>query len=434
MAPICRSGAASGRSSLTAEVSRCHFAPRPSPSLASRGRAPERDQAAWLQVVPRPGRDPARAGRGRGRRARTAPGKSNVADAIVWAAGSLAPSELRAEKPDDVLFAGGGDAQGRPTTARSSCCSTTRTAPGPIDFSELSIVAPAAPRRRGPVPGQPRSGAAPRHRGAARRPRPRPAGCTRSSARASVEEILASTPEKRRELDRGGRRAGALQAPPAPGRAEARAGRGAGRARTRRRGGGSEAAPAARAPGDGGRAGGAARAGARVARGPHRRSSTWPSCEERLASTDERRLAGSSRARSVDERLEAAARRPRRRRGGARRRRGPARGRPLPALYRLTAARASGSRCGASRRRGCGLALPDARRSRCSTAGSAPATLAERARLCAERLRALERSLAEREGVPPAARALAEEGERLALSTSSTSSRATSRAVAAALG
>ena len=36
-------------------------------------------------------------------------GKSNIADAIVWAAGSLAPSELRAEKPDDVLFAGGGE-------------------------------------------------------------------------------------------------------------------------------------------------------------------------------------------------------------------------------------------------------------------------------------------------------------------------------------
>ncbi len=36
-------------------------------------------------------------------------GKSNVSDAIVWAAGSLTPSELRAEKPDDVLFAGGGD-------------------------------------------------------------------------------------------------------------------------------------------------------------------------------------------------------------------------------------------------------------------------------------------------------------------------------------
>jgi chromosome segregation protein len=36
-------------------------------------------------------------------------GKSNIADAIVWAAGSLTPSELRAEKPDDVLFAGGAD-------------------------------------------------------------------------------------------------------------------------------------------------------------------------------------------------------------------------------------------------------------------------------------------------------------------------------------
>jgi chromosome segregation protein len=36
-------------------------------------------------------------------------GKSNVADAIVWAAGSLAPSELRAERADDVLFAGSAD-------------------------------------------------------------------------------------------------------------------------------------------------------------------------------------------------------------------------------------------------------------------------------------------------------------------------------------
>ena len=36
-------------------------------------------------------------------------GKSNISDALLWAAGSLAPSELRAEKPDDVLFAGGKD-------------------------------------------------------------------------------------------------------------------------------------------------------------------------------------------------------------------------------------------------------------------------------------------------------------------------------------
>jgi chromosome segregation protein len=36
-------------------------------------------------------------------------GKSNVADAIVWASGSLSPTELRAEKPDDVLFGGAGE-------------------------------------------------------------------------------------------------------------------------------------------------------------------------------------------------------------------------------------------------------------------------------------------------------------------------------------
>jgi chromosome segregation protein len=36
-------------------------------------------------------------------------GKSNVSDALLWASGSLSPSELRAEKPDDVLFAGSAD-------------------------------------------------------------------------------------------------------------------------------------------------------------------------------------------------------------------------------------------------------------------------------------------------------------------------------------
>ena len=42
--------------------------------------------------------------------------------------------------------------------------------------------------------------------------------------------------------------------------------------------------------------------------------------------------------------------------------------------------------------------------------------LAEQARLLEERLRALDRALAEGEGLPPAARALAEEGERIAFS------------------
>ena len=59
--------------------------------------------------------------------------------------------------------------------------------------------------------------------------------------------------------------------------------------------------------------------------------------------------------------------------------------------------------------------------------------LTERARLAKERLAALERSLAEREGIPPAARALAEQGEMLALSLLHVEP-GMERAVAAALG
>jgi chromosome segregation protein len=65
-------------------------------------------------------------------------GKSNVADGIVWAAGSLSPSELRAEKPDDVLFAGG---NGR---APAEHCEVellfdSSAGDGPLPYSELSI-------------------------------------------------------------------------------------------------------------------------------------------------------------------------------------------------------------------------------------------------------------------------------------------------------
>ena len=65
-------------------------------------------------------------------------GKSNVADGLVWAAGSLAPSELRAEKPDDVLFAGGG---GR--SAEDFCevelLFDNPDGDGPLPYSELSV-------------------------------------------------------------------------------------------------------------------------------------------------------------------------------------------------------------------------------------------------------------------------------------------------------
>ncbi|HEV7639886.1 MAG TPA: AAA family ATPase, partial [Gaiellaceae bacterium] len=49
-------------------------------------------------------------------------GKSNVSDSILWATGSMSPGELRAEKPDDVLFAGS-------TTGRN-----------PSDFCEVDLL------------------------------------------------------------------------------------------------------------------------------------------------------------------------------------------------------------------------------------------------------------------------------------------------------
>jgi chromosome segregation protein len=48
-------------------------------------------------------------------------GKSNVSDSILWATGSMAPHELRAEKPDDILFAGSAGRQ-------------------PVDFAEVDLL------------------------------------------------------------------------------------------------------------------------------------------------------------------------------------------------------------------------------------------------------------------------------------------------------
>ncbi|MFN0155396.1 MAG: chromosome segregation SMC family protein [Gaiella sp.] len=67
-------------------------------------------------------------------------GKSNVSDAIVWAAGSLVPSALRAERPDDVLFAGGGD---RPPADHCEVelvfDNEDGAFGGELDYSEISI-------------------------------------------------------------------------------------------------------------------------------------------------------------------------------------------------------------------------------------------------------------------------------------------------------
>jgi chromosome segregation protein len=66
-------------------------------------------------------------------------GKSNLGDAIVWAAGSLTPSELRAEKPDDVLFAGGGDRRPAEHCEVELVFDNEDGSWPELDFSEISI-------------------------------------------------------------------------------------------------------------------------------------------------------------------------------------------------------------------------------------------------------------------------------------------------------
>ena len=66
-------------------------------------------------------------------------GKSNVSDAIVWAAGSLSPKELRAERPEDVLYAGSKE---RPPAdwCEVGLLFDNADGDGPLEFSELAVV------------------------------------------------------------------------------------------------------------------------------------------------------------------------------------------------------------------------------------------------------------------------------------------------------
>ena len=181
-------------------------------------------------------------------------GKSNLSDAILWATGSLSPHELRAEKPDDVLFAGSSGRQ-------------------PTDFCEVELVFDNEDGGFGPSCRSPRSrsrgGCTAAARGSTSSTGRRSAastwsscsptsgsaaGCARSSRRAASSRCSASKPAERRELVEEAAGLGPLQAPPPPRGAEARARRDAGRARARPRGRGAQAPAPARAPGDRGRA------------------------------------------------------------------------------------------------------------------------------------------------------------------------------------
>jgi chromosome segregation protein len=156
-------------------------------------------------------------------------GKSNVADAIVWAAGSLAPHELRAEKPDDVLFAGGASRK-----AAEHCevelLFDNAAGDGPFEWSEVAI----ARRLHRGGEGQYLVNRTPVRRldlvelladvGLG-------GGMHSIIGQGRVEEILGSKASERARPPGGGGRTREVQGQAASRRAEARARRDAGRAR-----------------------------------------------------------------------------------------------------------------------------------------------------------------------------------------------------------
>ena len=379
-------------------------------------------------------------------------GKSNIADAIVWAAGSLTPSELRAEKPDDVLFAGGGDRKPAEHCEVELVFDNEDGGWPDLDFSEVSI----ARRLVRGAEGQYLVNRAPvRRTDLVELLADVGLGSAMHSivGQGKVEQVLASKPEDRRALVEEAAGLGkfkrrrhraelklarvaiqverardveeevrkrlrplALQATAAE-RAEklaveiavvARARRGA---RPRRRG--QRGAPRSRS--------------VATRRRSHRRGAQG-------------RLEGllTDRTRAEDELSDAAGRREA----------------AVAALYRLQGGRERlGLRVGSAtalRERLVGeLALlaptrpgtsdlDRLEREAAETAAAARAAagerdeLVERARLANERLRSLERALAEQEGLPPAARALAERGAKLALAALEIDP-GSERAVAAAL-
>ena len=352
-------------------------------------------------------------------------GKSNVADALLWASGSLSPHELRAEKPDDVLFAGS------PGHAPADFCEVELLfdnedgALPELDFSEISVtrrlhrggegqylINRAAVRRTDLVELLADVGLGGSH------------GSVISQGK--VEEILASKPEERRALIEDAAGLGKFKR--RRHRAElklARVGIQVERARdleaevkARLRPLALQATAAERAKKLRGEIAGLR---ARLA------ELDLAGIDERLAEVEERRTAAGLERKRTGERLEALLAE----RNRVEEELAAAAGRgdgATSALYRLrSAAERLELRRDAARELGDRLRIEPLPR-----ANPAREAMREQARLARERLTALEHSLAEREGLPPAARALAEEGERLALSLLEVDA-GYERAVAAAL-
>jgi chromosome segregation protein len=339
-------------------------------------------------------------------------GKSNVADALLWASGSLSPNELRAEKPDDVLFAGS------PGHAPADFCEVELLfdnedgALPELDFTEISV----ARRLHRGGEGQYLVNRAPvRRTDLVELLADVGLGGSHGSviSQGKVEEILASKPEERRALIEDAAGLGKFKR--RRHRAELKLARvqiQVERARdletevkARLRPLALQATAAERAEKLRGEIAGLR---ARLA------ELDLAGVDERLGEVEERRAAAALERRRTGERLEGLLAE----RNRVEEELAAAAGRgegASSALYRLRSAaerlelRRDAARELADRLR----AEPLLPRTRGNPEREA---LREQARLTRERLAALEHSLAEREGLPPAARAFAEEGERLALS------------------
>ena len=352
-------------------------------------------------------------------------GKSNISDALLWAAGSLAPSELRAEKPDDVLFAGGKDR-------------------APADYCEVELLFDNEDGALAELPFAEVSFMRRLHRGGEgqylvnRTPVRRTdlvelladvglggqMGSIISQGR--VEEILGSKPEERRQLVEEAAGLGRFKR--RRHRAELKLARVAvdverardleAEVKKRLRPLALQATAAERAEKLRGEIG-AVRA--RIVQ------LELAVVEERRAEAGERREAASLARNRTARELEALLRERDRVEGelvGA----AGSREEATATLYRLKSATER-----LELRRESAQALVERLRARPPRLRSAEREhLVEEARLARERLGALERTLAELEGLPPAARALAEQGHRLVLSSLDVG-EGEERAVAAAL-
>ena len=343
-------------------------------------------------------------------------GKSNVADALLWASGSLSPSELRAEKPDDVLFAGSGDRPPAPYCQVELVLDNEDGAFAELPYAEVSVM-----RRlhRGGEGQYVVNGTAVRRTDLVELLADVGLGGAGGSviSQGKVEEILASKPEERRALVEDAAGLGRFKR--RRHRAELKLTRVAqevlraqdveAAVRKRLRPLALQATAAQRAE----------KLGAEIAALEAAIAAVdLRALDDRIAEADERRSAAGHARRRSDSKLDdllAERHRAEEELADAAGRREAA----TAALYRL---RSAAERL-ALRRESAARVVESlseaARRPRLPTGPSSAELqrrkLREEAALARERLGALERTLAEREGVPPAARALAEAGHRLVL-------------------